>query len=820
MDSLEELMHEIAIKDKDTNYTVGIPRINLSRKNKINNLRSKIAKLNHTKEILKLYLRLDLPPSFISHNINHPISSVTKLLSNTLSQINTLYINFLTATAEEATKQLKNICPINWSPTETSTLKPKQGHSQEQVYLDNYHKRLNKPPILTKETTDYSRFQLSLKGLPQFHDPALIQQINRTISSFFIKLKTPTSDPLVTDKPSHKDFTLRQLHNCVYSIDSTTTPTIFDKEILASLALGLKFVPVSHPYPLATLTKSFEDFKHKLSWKLFWSLKKPNNPVNNNPLDIPPLKLRQKLKKTTPPHYKKLNTFINNSYKSLSNELSLLNKAPPIVTQQEINIKRMLNFFKKQKNNFIIKPADKGGAIVIINTAFYKQSIEATITKSGPFYIQIPADPTPDLCVRVTRRVTNLYKQGKIDKRTLDMILPDAESRCPALYGLPKIHNPTSLPFRPILSGNGNPTENASILIDFVLQPISTSHPLYLKDTTNLLNLLSPLTFPVETIPFTLDVIGMYPNIPIPEAIQATKEALKLNQHLLKHNNTTYNPNAVLELLDIVLNENFFQFNQKFYHQKHGIAMGTPCACTVADTFICAFMENALKLTKLKPFFYKQYRDDGIGFWHHGLTELNNFVQHLNTLHPTIKFTMTTGHSVNYLDTTLSIDNDQKINSQTYYKATATFDYLHPQSNHPKHCKENIAISQNIRHIRNCTKYSTYNHHVQLLKTKLIQRGYSLKLLKKKLLVHSYKERVQLLKYKQRASLDRVPLVVLYDSKLPDINKILDKELKNANIDDTELTSMGGRPIIGYQIHNTIGKKLIQAKFKLLPKSL
>jgi hypothetical protein len=231
-------------------------------------------------------------------------------------------------------------------------------------------------------------------------------------------------------------------------------------------------------------------------------------------------------------------------------------------------------------------------------------------------------------------------------------------------------------------------------------------------------------------------------------------------------------------------------------------------------------MENALKLTKLKPFFYKQYRDDGIGFWHHGLTELNNFVQHLNTLHPTIKFTMTTGHSVNYLDTTLSIDNNQKINSQTYYKATATFDYLHPQSNHPKHCKENIAISQNIRHIRNCTKYSTYNHHVQLLKTKLIQRGYSLKLLKKKLLVHSYKERVQLLKYKQRASLDRVPLVVLYDSKLPDINKILDKELKNANIDDTELTSMGGRPIIGYQIHNTIGKKLIQAKFKFLPKSL
>ena len=686
--------------------------------------------------------------------------------------------------------------------------------------MDKYHKNKNQLPKV-KHTTS-GNFLLTLKSHPQFHNPILIKNITAIIQTFNSEAKniktTLSLPPVIT---SLKEFSLRKLHNCVYSIDFTNNPTIFSKEIIECLALGLKYVPASHPYPLETLVNSFDDFKHKLSWKLFWSLKKPHQQdITNKPLDIPPLKLRQKIKKTTPPNNKKITVFVNNSFQNLKNDLTNLNSISPTHTKQEMEIRRMLNFFRKEKNNFLIKPADKGGGIVIINTSFYKTSIEATISKSGPFFVRMSSDPTTALCIRVVNKLTTLYKNGKIDKRTLDMTLPDEKSRCPSLYGLPKIHNPTDLPFRPILSGNGNPTENASILIDYILQPISTSHPLYLKDTTNLLNLLSPIIFPQGTIPFTLDVIGMYPNIPIPEAIKATKEALNANTKLLNRNKTIYNPTAVLELLDLVLNENFFQFNQKFYHQKHGIAMGTPCACTVADTFICFFMEKALKDLNLKPFFYKQYRDDGIGFWHHGLSELNNFVTHLNTLHPTIKFTMTTGNSVNYLDTILSINSHQKIESQTYYKSTATFDYLHPNSNHPKHCKENISLSQNIRHIRNCTKFSTYNYHIQLLKTKLIQRGYSLKLLKKKLQIHSYKERSKLLKYKQRSSLERVPLVLLYDSKLPNINKIITNGLKQAKMNDNELCLIGGRPIIGYQVHNTLGKRLIKAKFKHIQKSL
>ena len=136
-----------------------------------------------------------------------------------------------------------------------------------------------------------------------------------------------------------------------------------------------------------------------------------------------------------------------------------------------------------------------------------------------------------------------------------------------------------------------------------------------------------------------------------------------------------------------------------------------------------------------------------------------------------------------------------------------TFDYLHPDSNHPKHCKENITISQNIRHIRNCTQYSTYNHHIQLLKTKLIQKGYSLKLLEKKLQLHAYKDRAKLLKYKKRNQLERIPLVVTYDSRLPNIPKLFKTNLESNELNKLNLDLIGGTPITGYKIQDSLGKK-------------
>ena len=118
--------------------------------------------------------------------------------------------------------------------------------------------------------------------------------------------------------------------------------------------------------------------------------------------------------------------------------------------------------------------------------------------------------------------------------------------------------------------------------------------------------------------------------------------------------------------------------------------MGTPCACTISDIFICNFMNNAIKDQILKPLYYKQYRDDGFGIWEHGLEKLQEFCNQLNKIHPKIQFTLTTTKTLSYLDLNLEITPFGTISSETAYKSTETFNYLHYDSNHPAHTRNNI----------------------------------------------------------------------------------------------------------------------------------
>jgi hypothetical protein len=758
-----------------------------------------------------LFLTQNICPSFIKLDVKN-ISQLEQVqqenLNNTIKEINLVYHNFLENESIRLSSKLLTILPSTWSLPDTCEIGLKK-LSQEQYYLNDLHKGKNQ---LASSYYQQKHPIISLHGNPEFHNQNLMKDVKRIIQSFD-PLHRPVTPCFSNSQQAHNKYILRQLHKGIYSIDSNKEPTIFNKDILEALSLGLKFVPNnSKAYPIKTLAKSFADFNHKLSWKIFWSQKKTTL-ATNTPLDLPPLKLRQKLARTKAPSYPTLSAFVKSSYNKLINDLTSSKDRLVKPSLRDIQIKRMLNFFKKHKDNFVIKPADKGGAIVIIHADFYRDSIEKMLQKSKTFFVPILGDPTTTLCLEVTQIINNLLKHSLIDHRTKEMIAPDEKSRCPSLYGLPKIHN-QSIPFRPILSGNGHPTENSSILIDYLLQPISTSHPYYLKDTTDLLNLLSRRSIPIGSMLFTLDVVGMYTNIPIPEAINAVENAITTNISMLTRNKITYKKGAIMTLVSMILNKNFFKFNNTYYYQRHGIAMGTPCACTVADIFICDFITKAFTTCKFLPHIYKQYRDDGIGVWCHGLNELNEFVSHLNSLHDTIKFTMTTGESIDYLDVTLKINSDRKIQSQTYYKKTATFDYLHPDSNHPRHCKENITISQNIRHIRNCTQYSTYNYHIQLLKLKLSQKGYSPKLLQKKLIKHSYQNRRKLLEYKQKTNTNRVPLVITYDIKLPNIPNILKTELRSHDPEGTLLKQIGETPITGYQIQDSLGKKLVRAEFK------
>ena len=74
-------------------------------------------------------------------------------------------------------------------------------------------------------------------------------------------------------------------------------------------------------------------------------------------------------------------------------------------------------------------------------------------------------------------------------------------------------------------------TENISSFLDFHLQPLAREVKSYIKDTNDFLKKLRSLpNLPDDIILCTVDVVGLYPNIPHEEDLSALRKRLDLRQ--------------------------------------------------------------------------------------------------------------------------------------------------------------------------------------------------------------------------------------------------------------------------------------------------
>ena len=96
--------------------------------------------------------------------------------------------------------------------------------------------------------------------------------------------------------------------------------------------------------------------------------------------------------------------------------------------------------------------------------------------------------------------------------------------------GLVKDHKPTDPvtglpPLREVVSCSGSTSEYISAYVDHHLKPEVKKLPSFVEDTPHFLreieqrNALGPL--PPESVPVSIDVVALYPNVPWKEGLQA-----------------------------------------------------------------------------------------------------------------------------------------------------------------------------------------------------------------------------------------------------------------------------------------------------------
>ena len=68
--------------------------------------------------------------------------------------------------------------------------------------------------------------------------------------------------------------------------------------------------------------------------------------------------------------------------------------------------------------------------------------------------------------------------------------------------------------------------------------------------------------------------------------------------------------------------------------------MGSPLSPVMANLFMEEFKKRTLATSTLKSGFWFRYVDDTLSSWAHGLENLHRFLEYINNLHPSIKFTL------------------------------------------------------------------------------------------------------------------------------------------------------------------------------------
>ena len=222
----------------------------------------------------------------------------------------------------------------------------------------------------------------------------------------------------------------------------------------------------------------------------------------------------------------------------------------------------------------------------------------------------------------------------------------------------------------------------------------------------------------------------------------------------------------------ICLEHNNSHFQEQHFLQTHGTAMGPKNACSYADLAM-GIIDQKAKSGETKPKLWWRYRDDIFDLWTQGTTKLNEFTDFINSLYPTIKFTMVSSEiSLNVLDLTLLLV-DGFIQTDIYSKPTDHLIYLLHNSAHPSHCTKAIPFGVATRVRRNCSTIEKFEEHSKEYQNYLVDRGYHSSKVKQQFEKAKETPREDLLTPKLRERKVIFPLVVNFNPHLSNISQII-----------------------------------------------
>ena len=265
---------------------------------------------------------------------------------------------------------------------------------------------------------------------------------------------------------------------------------------------------------------------------------------------------------------KKQNAQVETYIRTVITEFQKLKLRNPPKTNLTPEEKQRLNLLQNNQH-IVVKPADKGSAIVIMNRTDY--ITEATRQLSDTkFYTKTQVDLTGTHINKITQTLSTMLRNDEIAQSVYRNLVPK-DCKTPAFYFLPKIHK-QNITGRPIISGNNSPTEKISAFVDEHIKQFVPRIKSYVRDTLDIKK-IENFKLNGDYFLVTMDVTSLYTNIPNHEGLVAVTQTLICENAQFRANNR-----SLITLLQHVLHMNNFQFNGKLpanWGYGHGHTRGS-----------------------------------------------------------------------------------------------------------------------------------------------------------------------------------------------------------------------------------------------------
>ena len=238
----------------------------------------------------------------------------------------------------------------------------------------------------------------------------------------------------------------------------------------------------------------------------------------------------------------------------------------------------------------------------------------------------------------------------------------------------------------------------------------------------------------------SFDVANLYTNIPVKETLKITE---KIITDKLKDQT---NIEAIIDLLNICIDQNFCKFNNKIYQFSDGLPMGMALSGLLSDIFLDNLESIIIDEDHDKNILiWRRYVDDVFVVWKgNDVNCIGAFHDLINSLHPNINFTLEleSDNNLKFMDLSIT-KRDNAVEFDIYRKPTQT-DVIIPADSYHHHNHINSSINS---YLNRCftTPLSNNNREKEIntIRNIAINNGFTLVAFNKMLNRHIRKFNIQ-----------------------------------------------------------------------------